>query len=551
LFGITSTSGDSDVRGNGNRCVVPAILVACGVLVATLAQSAAADAAPGLRCSGKRATIIGTENADVLRGTPHADVFVARGGSDRIFGRGGPDVICGGGGSDKLFGHSGDDILDGGKGTDACLQGLGGGEKRSCEGPSYALTLSASGDGLGTVSSLPQGINCGPDCSHEYAEAAEVSLTAVAAPGSSFAHWGGSCSGSDECTVRMSGALSVTVSFSANTIPVLPVEPVVEPLVLSVVRAGNGSGTVSSAPAGVNCGPVCVAGFTPASIVTLTALPNTGSVFAAWNGCDAELANVCTVMMNTARAVTASFTLLSHDVTLIRNGSGDGWVTSVPAGINCGLDCTASFEFGTALVLTATADVGSAFTGWSGGGCSGTGLCVVSVSGAMSVTATFIRPFNLTVNLTGAGAGTVASSPGGIACPSDCFEAYDIGTVVTLTATPEANTIFSGWSGAGCSGVGSCVVTMSAARTVTATFTKTFTLTVSTAGAGTVTSSPPGISCGLDCSQAYGEDTVVTLTATPNLLHLFVGWSGDCSGILIPTCLVTMSSARSVSATFL
>lgn len=80
---------------------------------------------------------------------------------------------------------------------------------------------------------------------------------------------------------------------------------------------------------------------------------------------------------------------------------------------------------------------------------------------------------------------------------------------------------------------------------------KTFALTVFAWGAGTVTSSPSGISCGLDCSHAYGEDTVVTLTATPDLLHLFVGWSGDCSGILIATCLVTMSSARSVSATFL
>lgn len=52
-------------------------------------------------------------------------------------------------------------------------------------------------------------------------------------------------------------------------------------------------------------------------------------------------------------------------------------------------------------------------------------------------------------------------------------------------------------------------------------------------------------------SEAYAEDTVVTLTATPDVLHIFVAWSGACSGVLGPVCIVTMSQARSVSATFL
>lgn len=535
----------------------PRFSLPSSVMAGTLARSPVAHAAPGPKCSAKRATIVGTENADVLEGTPHADVIVARGGNDRIFGRGGPDVICGGGGADKLFGHRGDDLLDGGAGTDACLQGPGNGQKRSCEGPSYALTVTMSGDGAGTVFSSPDGIDCGSDCTQEYAEGVEVSLIPVAAPGSSFSGWPSSCSGVGECTVRMSGIRSVTASFSANKISAPPIEPPpiepppIEPLLLSVVRAGNGSGVVSSAPTGVNCGPVCGAGFDPTSLVTLTALPAAGSVFATWSGCDTEVANVCTVTMNTTRTITASFTLLSYDISLTLAGSGDGWVTSDPAGINCGLDCSATYDFGTVLVLTATADVGSAFSGWSGGGCSGVCPCVLLVSGATSVTATFVRPFSLTVNRTGGGAGTVTSSPAGIDCGSDCVEAYDIGTVVTLTASPGANAIFSGWTGSGCSGAGTCIVTMTMARTVTATFTQTFVLTVSTTGAGTVTSVPAGINCGLDCTEAYGEDTMVTLTATPELLHVFVGWSGACSGILIPTCAVTMSAARSVNATFL
>ena len=82
-------------------------------------------------------------------------------------------------------------------------------------------------------------------------------------------------------------------------------------------------------------------------------------------------------------------------------------------------------------------------------------------------------PFTLTVATAGSGGGTVTSSPAGISCASDCTESYTIGTVVTLTATPAAGSVFSGWSGGGCSGTGTCVVTMSAAATVTATFSST------------------------------------------------------------------------------
>jgi len=94
---------------------------------------------------------------------------------------------------------------------------------------------------------------------------------------------------------------------------------------------------------------------------------------------------------------------------------------------------------------------------------------------------------------------------------------------------------------------------MSAARSVTATFNlQRFTLTVNKTGlgSGTVTSNPPGINCGPDCSESYVIDTVVTLTATPNLLNVFTGWSG-CDAVSDTTCTVTMSSARSVAAGFL
>jgi hypothetical protein len=200
-------------RKRGPRAV--ASLVFALIAATTLAHAAPAQAAPGPRCSGKRATVVGTEKADILRGTSHTDVFVGRGGGDRIVGGGGADVICGGGGNDKLFGRQGDDLLDGGPGTDSCVQGQGTGLKRSCEGPSYPLTASISGDGTGTISSSPEGISCGVQCVHEYQEGEDVTLSAAPAPGTSFDGWGESCTGAGVCTVRMTGPRSVTASSSS------------------------------------------------------------------------------------------------------------------------------------------------------------------------------------------------------------------------------------------------------------------------------------------------------------------------------------------------
>src|SRR5207244_3276410 len=102
----------------------------------------------------------------------------------------------------------------------------------------------------------------------------------------------------------------------------------------------------------------------------------------------------------------------------------------------------------------------------------------------------------LTGNTAGSGTGTVTSTPAGITCGTDCSESYASGTAVTLAATPAVGSVFSGWSGGGCTGTGACTLTLTAATTVTATFTPTFTLTVTKAGSGTVTSTPARTGCG-------------------------------------------------------
>jgi hypothetical protein len=76
-------------------------------------------------------------------------------------------------------------------------------------------------------------------------------------------------------------------------------------------------------------------------------------------------------------------------LTVLKSGTGDGTVTSSPGGINCGDDCSEVYNPGTKVRLTAKADTNSTFTGWSSGGCSGTGKCIVTMDTDTSVTATF------------------------------------------------------------------------------------------------------------------------------------------------------------------
>lgn len=79
---------------------------------------------------------------------------------------------------------------------------------------------------------------------------------------------------------------------------------------LTVVKAGGGSGVVTSTPAGINCGQSCTAPFpitSPPTTVTLTAVATTPSTFGNWSGCDSTSGNICTVIFTASRTVTATF----------------------------------------------------------------------------------------------------------------------------------------------------------------------------------------------------------------------------------------------------
>ncbi|HTN72491.1 MAG TPA: fibronectin type III domain-containing protein, partial [Methylomirabilota bacterium] len=126
-------------------------------------------------------------------------------------------------------------------------------------------TLTVAKNGSGTVTSSPAGINCGTVCSQSYNSGTSVTLTATAAAGSTFTGWSGACSGTGSCAVTMDAAKSVTATFASQT------------FALTTSRSGNGSGTVTSSPAGINCGTVCSQSYNSGTSVTLTATAAAGS----------------------------------------------------------------------------------------------------------------------------------------------------------------------------------------------------------------------------------------------------------------------------------
>jgi hypothetical protein len=429
-------------------------------------------------------------------------------------------------------------------GTAACPLSMTAGKTVQAQfapGSNSTLSVTRSGSGSGTVTSVPAGITCGAQCSSGYAYGTSVTLTATPGSGSHFAGWSGGCSGSaTTCTVSMIQARSVTATFNQGT-----------QYGLTVFKSGTGSGPVTSNPGGIVCGSTCSAGYAQGTIVTLTATPNTNSTFSGWSGACTGTASTCVVTMDAVKSVTATFNMKGYALTVTKAGTGSGPVVSSPSGIACGSSCSASFTNGANVTLTATPNSGSVFAGWSGA-CTGTATCVVSMSAARQVTATFNRAGYLaTITKAGSGSGSVVSSPAGLVCGSACSANFAPGTLLTLTATANPGSVFTGWSGGGCGTTSPvCMTYVYSNSSVTAVFEPVRTLGVQFSGGGTgaVSSNPAGLQCSSNCSAGFGLGSTVSLTAQPAAESRFMGWSGACSGT--GSCDITMSSSRTVTAVF-
>jgi hypothetical protein len=322
--------------------------------------------------------------------------------------------------------------------------------ERSLTLPATA-TFSVTGGG-GTVNG--PNLNCATTCTIWWGEGDPVTVTATPSPGYRFSSWDGACAGQPAaCTATVIGVITAHATFAPTH-------------ALTVTRSGDGSGTVTSAPAGISCGATCSAGFDVGASVTLTEAPGAGSSFQGWSGACSGTATTCTVAMSDERAVTAQF---DKDRSLSLSIKGHGTIASTPAGLDCPSACQAAFPRHAVVQLTATPAAGWAFFAWNGA-CSGTS-CSVTLDEDAHVGAEF-RPYVvLTVARTGKGSGTVTSSSG-ISCGKRCSAKVVAGTTVTLRAKASKHSRFDHWSGACASfkAKPACTLKLSRAAGVVAAF---------------------------------------------------------------------------------
>ena len=410
----------------------------------------------------------------------------------------------------------------------------------------HTVTLLKEGSGEGTVESRPGGITCGSECSTNFEYGTVVALTASPAVGSELIRWIG-CENEhgNQCDVTATKNTSVTAVFN------------LEQLQLAVTKGGSGGGTVTSSPTGINCGGTCATLFNYGTAVTLKGTPGPNSEAAQWSGCESvNGADECKVKITAAKEVAASFALEQHQLTVTTLGTGTGIVTSSPAGINCGAECQANFNHGTAVTLKGTPGPNSEAAQWSGcESVNGADECKVKITAAKEVAATFnLEQHLLKVTTLGTGSGSVTSSPTGINCGGTCTASFNHGTAVTLKGTPGPNSEAAQWSGCeSVNGADECKVKITAAKEVTATFSlEKHQLKVTTLGTstGTVTSSPTGINCGSECQANFEYGTSVTLTGAPGPNTKAAQWSGCESVTGADECKVTISAAEEVTATF-
>jgi hypothetical protein len=189
--------------------------------------------------------------------------------------------------------------------------------------------------------------------------------------------------------------------------------------------------------------------------------------------------------------VDGTASLVTKTLTIMGSGTGDGTVTSSPAGINCSVTngvaaatgCKAQFTQGATVRLTATPRSGSSFRGWFRT-CSGTGSCSVTMSVNRTVDSRFLQgPFRIRiVGGVGTGNGRITSQPGlspaincvitgGTPATTGCSARYPAYTELVLTAAPASGSAFT-W-GPPCSGAGTCSHTAIQSRAIEAVFTPT------------------------------------------------------------------------------
>jgi uncharacterized repeat protein (TIGR02543 family) len=179
------------------------------------------------------------------------------------------------------------------------------------------VTVTKMGTGTGSVTSTPNGINCGSTCTYSYAPGTSVTLTATPDAGNSFVGWSGACTGTSTCTVSLSAPKAATATFKVGASS--------GPSKFTFATTAT-NGSIALSPAGGT--------YDSNTTVTATATPATGYVFSGWSGACTGT-GACSVKMNSNKTLTASFKVSSGIAGHLEKGQrlsmGQGFLTFDPS----------------------------------------------------------------------------------------------------------------------------------------------------------------------------------------------------------------------------
>jgi hypothetical protein len=235
--------------------------------------------------------------------------------------------------------------------------------------------------------------------------------------------------------------------------------------------------------------------------------------------------------------------------------SGQGIVTSSDSRIRCKARCSAAYERGAKVTLTASPRRYFAFEGWTGDCVGSAPRCIIALDRQTSVGAVFRRKEGM-VRLVVSGPGVIISDPTrlpsgalGAVCGQGsgllCARPFEQGTTVKLRLRGLGGGTFESWGGACAGRSGDCnVFVREEASDVSAAFRRAEpasgpqTLTVTVEGSDRLTSEPPGIDCPPTCRATYSTGTLVTLRVPRPYL-----WArGACVGVGSSCALVVDTS---------
>ena len=281
------------------------------------------------------------------------------------------------------------------------------------------------------------------------------------------------------------------------------------------------------------------------------------------NKCGASLAPQGTCTIDVAfgpaavGAASASLTVMSSDggsdaaglsgtgtvhVTINRTGAGD--VTSSQPGIDCGTTCGGDFSV-PVLDLTAHEDPTTHLQAWSNCDQTAGDICTLDLASAprsASVTFQTIQ-HTLTVYLQGTGGGSITANGAPLPCPGGaCAATYDIGTMVTVAATPDAMSTFTSLTGGTCSGSSpACTLALTTDVALDAKFTlKQYTVTANAS---------PAAGGAVSGGGTYDAGSTVNLAATPAAGYVFASWTG-CASSTASCTISNLSANATVTANF-